>query len=184
MVLRLKTRESRSLPGLLNATHLLKSQTLGTGRYQRPHPKRPFAVLKLTRHPSRSQSTRVRAAPADPQKAKAFEDRQSKNNRALALRSLLINAGWSSPVARQAHNLKAAGSNPAPATRKFQGYRDFIGLPSGGRKSYLSLTQRPASHFDTSTTPRFHTVEQRESKRKQAWRAMKSMVGKSTPTGR
>ena len=31
------------------------------------------------------------------------------------LRVLLI-AGWSSPVARQAHNLKAAGSNPAPAT--------------------------------------------------------------------
>jgi hypothetical protein len=28
----------------------------------------------------------------------------------------LDNAGWSSPVARQAHNLKAAGSNPAPAT--------------------------------------------------------------------
>jgi hypothetical protein len=28
-----------------------------------------------------------------------------------------IDAGWSSPVARQAHNLKAAGSNPAPATK-------------------------------------------------------------------
>ena len=28
----------------------------------------------------------------------------------------IYNAGWSSPVARQAHNLKAAGSNPAPAT--------------------------------------------------------------------
>ena len=28
------------------------------------------------------------------------------------------NAGWSSPVARQAHNLKAAGSNPAPATNQ------------------------------------------------------------------
>ena len=27
-----------------------------------------------------------------------------------------IGAGWSSPVARQAHNLKVAGSNPAPAT--------------------------------------------------------------------
>jgi hypothetical protein len=25
-------------------------------------------------------------------------------------------AGWSSPVARQAHNLKAVGSNPTPAT--------------------------------------------------------------------
>ena len=27
-----------------------------------------------------------------------------------------INAGWSSPVARQAHNLKVVGSNPTPAT--------------------------------------------------------------------
>jgi hypothetical protein len=27
-----------------------------------------------------------------------------------------FDAGWSSPVARQAHNLKVAGSNPAPAT--------------------------------------------------------------------
>lgn len=26
-------------------------------------------------------------------------------------------AGWSSPEARRAHNPKAAGSNPAPATR-------------------------------------------------------------------
>src|SRR3712207_1385225 len=26
-------------------------------------------------------------------------------------------AGWSSPVARPAHNLKVAGSNPAPATK-------------------------------------------------------------------
>jgi hypothetical protein len=31
--------------------------------------------------------------------------------------SMFINvAGWSSPVARQAHNLKVVGSNPAPAT--------------------------------------------------------------------
>ncbi len=36
-------------------------------------------------------------------------------------------AGWSSLVARQAHNLKAAGSNPAPAT-------NF----SGGRSSFAS----------------------------------------------
>ena len=28
----------------------------------------------------------------------------------------LLIAGWSSPVARQAHNLKVVGSNPAPAT--------------------------------------------------------------------
>ena len=29
---------------------------------------------------------------------------------------LVVGAGWSSPVAHQAHNLKVAGSNPAPAT--------------------------------------------------------------------
>jgi hypothetical protein len=28
-------------------------------------------------------------------------------------------AGWSSPVARQAHNLKVRGSNPLPATKIF-----------------------------------------------------------------
>jgi hypothetical protein len=31
----------------------------------------------------------------------------------------VFGAGWSSPVARQAHNLKVAGSNPAPATKKY-----------------------------------------------------------------
>ena len=31
-------------------------------------------------------------------------------------------AGWSSPVARQAHNLKVAGSNPAPATKEGPGF--------------------------------------------------------------
>ena len=31
-------------------------------------------------------------------------------------------AGWSSPVARQAHNLKVRGSNPLPATRFLCGF--------------------------------------------------------------
>jgi hypothetical protein len=30
-----------------------------------------------------------------------------------------VDAGWSSPVARQAHNLKVIGSNPIPATNVF-----------------------------------------------------------------
>ena len=33
------------------------------------------------------------------------------------VRATDINAGWSSPVARQAHNLKVVGSNPTPATK-------------------------------------------------------------------
>ena len=32
-------------------------------------------------------------------------------------------AGWSSPVARQAHNLKVVGSNPTPATKRI--YKSF-----------------------------------------------------------
>ena len=35
-------------------------------------------------------------------------------------------AGWSSLVARQAHNLKVAGSNPAPATNSFAACRQLI----------------------------------------------------------
>src|SRR5262249_2912994 len=39
------------------------------------------------------------------------------------------NAGWSSPVARQAHNLKVRGSNPLPATRKMARYvNDLAGF--------------------------------------------------------
>ena len=30
---------------------------------------------------------------------------------------ILVDAGWSSLVARQAHNLKVVGSNPTPATK-------------------------------------------------------------------
>ena len=33
--------------------------------------------------------------------------------------SNVFGAGWSSPVARQAHNLKVVGSNPTPATKIF-----------------------------------------------------------------
>ena len=39
-------------------------------------------------------------------------------------RKILI-AGWSSPVARQAHNLKVGGSNPPPATNKIKAFRKF-----------------------------------------------------------
>ena len=41
---------------------------------------------------------------------------KTQPNHNLSTRQQPFIAGWSSPVARQAHNLKAAGSNPAPAT--------------------------------------------------------------------
>jgi hypothetical protein len=39
-----------------------------------------------------------------------------------------ITAGWSSPVARQAHNLKVVGSNPAPATKTKAAQETLSGL--------------------------------------------------------
>ena len=42
--------------------------------------------------------------------------------------AILASAGWSSSVARQAHNLKAAGSNPAPAPNFFSFSPLFIAL--------------------------------------------------------
>ena len=45
-----------------------------------------------------------------------------------------VGAGWSSPVARQAHNLKVAGSNPAPATNQTARFRAgfFLAYWAGG----------------------------------------------------
>ena len=64
-------------------------------------------------------------------------------------------AGWSSPVARQAHNLKAAGSNPAPATNTetlrpiAQGFSYAIDAGPANRASpFVALPPAQASpHF-------------------------------------
>ena len=39
------------------------------------------------------------------------------HSRVLFFKLQVLGAGWSSPVARQAHNLKVVGSNPTPATK-------------------------------------------------------------------
>ena len=44
------------------------------------------------------------------------------------------NAGWSSLVARQAHNLKAAGSNPAPATN----FLNLVGLTDSNLPPHIA----------------------------------------------
>ena len=42
---------------------------------------------------------------------------ESKSLPSLSATAFFFDAGWSSPVARQAHNLKVVGSNPTPATK-------------------------------------------------------------------
>ena len=85
MVLCLKARESRPLPGLPSAY-------VYTLRFQ------AGSVLAPATYSTMVPSFRLERAHAP-----------TRN---------VITAGWSSPVARQAHNLKVAGSNPAPATIK------------------------------------------------------------------
>ena len=116
MVLRLKTRESRSLPGLQNAQstaslHHVRpcripgrpSDPIGAGPY--PFRTRPAGVAA-----GRTARTRTTTKPARPAG-------NAPTHRTRAKHTKHPDAGWSSPVARQAHNLKVAGSNPAPATR-------------------------------------------------------------------
>jgi hypothetical protein len=76
-------------------------------------------------------------------------------------------AGWSSPVARQAHNLKAAGSNPAPATNFMHLSRidkqatsrssQFLGRVVRSTRATCRKTSscrpRPGSGSTTSLTP-------------------------------
>ncbi len=81
----------------------------------------------------------------------------AKIGRYFALRQKPGNAGWSSPVARQAHNLKAAGSNPAPATKQksprcknargLSTFRDLGGLslPPSDIQTRPSGRERPSS---------------------------------------
>ena len=56
---------------------------------------------------------------------------RNKQNIAVTKRISAIGAGWSSPVARQAHNLKVVGSNPTPATKKSRNISYLHSAPRG-----------------------------------------------------
>ena len=83
----------------------------------RTRPIRPVApmVLRLKTWESRSSPNLIR-------NAKRSRYDFSLNSIELEAHCAKRNtvAGWSSPVARQAHNLKVVGSNPTPATKKLR----------------------------------------------------------------
>ena len=108
MVLCLKTWESRSPPGLQSAENVSSSSLQNQkGRAgQKPHAPSVFQT-----HPKRP---------------KARQETGRHQN---------TDAGWSSPVARQAHNLKVTGSNPVPATKS----KRPAGRKAAGRFSFRRL---------------------------------------------
>jgi predicted GIY-YIG superfamily endonuclease len=61
-------------------------------------------------------------------------------------------AGWSSLVARQAHNLKVAGSNPAPATNLIAvTYRVYV-IQNDEGKFYIGLSDDVAGRVEQHNT--------------------------------
>src|ERR1700760_2116721 len=65
-------------------------------------------------HPSGPGLTKAENRPKTRKRGKKRVDTGAR----LAYTRPPSDAGWSSPVARQAHNLKVTGSNPVPATIK------------------------------------------------------------------
>ena len=59
-----------------------------------------------------------------------------------------MDAGWSSLVARRAHNPKAVGSNPAPATNLLERYNDhhtFLPVSDGSTEYRCGVEQSGSS---------------------------------------
>lgn len=90
---------------------------------------------------------------------------EHKSNHLLKYIQNTHSAGWSSPVARQAHNLKAAGSNPAPATKFPQKYTKSLKhnrcsylceLAPASRRRSFDLISMHGSEFYTHAPQRAH----------------------------
>src|SRR5690348_12545391 len=65
----------------------------------------------------RLKARKSRSPPGPPSTGSHTTDnRRQRTDHSLSPNPPPQNAGWSSPVARQAHNLKVRGSNPLPAT--------------------------------------------------------------------
>ena len=125
MVLHLKMWESRSPPGLQNrrgtlvgvsltpvtlAFRVIRRQTAPCSFvnpmkiHRRPKPSRIHRPFKPVRLIQETSGVEQHSCPLYKGSSGSQPDIGTDN------------AGWSSPVARQAHNLKVVGSNPTPAT--------------------------------------------------------------------
>ena len=122
MVLRLKAWESRSPPGQPNPHNTTQNRQPSKPRTNhKPH---HSAQTKQPKPNTRGAEQPRADAPSPPARRQAHKTIAGWSSPALTRRRLrrprqthMTIAGWSSPVARQAHNLKVAGSNPAPATK-------------------------------------------------------------------
>ena len=132
---------------------------LSLSQKRKKRPRHPFQSGPALVHTPRARFPEACGLPSQ----EAFGTTGSARWPALALlaflpafssRRALIIAGWSSPVARQAHNLKVIGSNPIPATKfdavkgiKLKGRsveRPFVFSPVEGHRA-AAVVELPCS---------------------------------------
>lgn len=77
-----------------------------------------MVVIAQVKHPVPSRTRKLSTVAPMVLRLKAWESRSPPNleKSSKQFQKQQITAGWSSQVARQAHNLKVVGSNPTPAT--------------------------------------------------------------------
>ena len=150
MVLLLKQWKSRSSPGfaggVISGTHsqFMKRPLLGFPR------RRPFLII-----PGQDlRSCKLRKAKRPPGPRVAREDSQAGGCQRRRLRQNVGVAGWSSPVARQAHNLKVVGSNPTPATNHFNDLHAASPAPRNAVSAQGPFTRSGNLYIDASSTLR------------------------------
>ena len=90
-----------------------------------------LVVIARAKHPDPFRTRPLSAVAPMVLRLKTWESRSPPNlvrneNTTVSLndekKRIKTSAGWSSPVARQAHNLKVVGSNPTPATKFSNNY--------------------------------------------------------------
>ena len=110
-------RSSQTMSSLHSAVRLVDLVAMS----EVPHPI-PFRTRSLSPPEPmvlRLKARESRSPPGLPGGQRNEDKSQIRTSRTLSsFRSNPLAAGWSSPVARQAHNLKVVGSNPTPATIK------------------------------------------------------------------
>jgi len=124
-----------------------------------------LVAIARAKHPIPSRTRKLSAVAPMVLRLKTWESRSPPNlkrNTALStinthqtqralhsISSAHTIAGWSSPVARQAHNLKVVGSNPTPATKIHKYIKYLIASPAGGflRSKFLST---PGQRFESN----------------------------------
>ena len=94
-------------------------------------------------------------------------------------------AGWSSPVARQAHNLKVAGSNPAPATKQSSHKTKPLANPQGRLprdQTTKSQYRRSQDRKGGEGTPAPHTQSQQDQPTNPAGAPARSLIASDLRT--